>query len=119
VPRASADAAERARAREEVKKLVAEKARASEKRAAPAPSPTAKPARTPAADDGDFPEIVVQSVRWHPDAERREARLDLPQVGPIDIHEGDIVSGMLVVRIDPGAVELQLGSARRRLTLGP
>jgi hypothetical protein len=108
---------ERERARSEVQKLVLEKSRGDSKPASPSPTP--KAARTPEADGGDFPEVRVQSVRWHPDSERRVARIDLPQVGPIDIREGDIVSGVLVVRIDPGAIELQLGSARRRVALGP
>ncbi len=100
-----------------MKKLVAEKTRKDSAPASPSAAP--KAARTPDADGSDFPEIEVRSVRWHPDAERRVAWVDLPQVGPLEIHEGDIVSGVLVLRIDPGAVELQLGSAQRRVTLGP
>jgi hypothetical protein len=109
--------ARRERARAEVKKLVAEKSRASSGRAASSAPQTY--ARTPDADVGDFPDVTLNSVRWHPDAERRVAEVDLPQVGPLEIHEGDIVSGVLVVRIDPGAIELQVGSAHRRVTIGP
>lgn len=112
------ESAEREEARERVKKLVLEKSRAEQQAVAPTPTP-ATTARTPEADDGDFPAVRVHSVRWHPDKERRVARIDLAEVGPVDIHEGDIVSGLLVVRIDPGAVELQLGSAKRRVALGP
>jgi hypothetical protein len=108
---------QRERAREEVKKLVAEKSRAGTGRAASGAPQTY--ARMPDADDGDFPDVTLNSVRWHPDAERRVAQVDLPQVGPLEIHEGDIVSGVLVVRIDPGAIELQVGSAHRRVTIGP
>jgi hypothetical protein len=36
-----------------------------------------------------------------------------------ELHEGDIVSGAMVRRIDPAAIELTVGSVRRRLTLMP
>jgi hypothetical protein len=39
--------------------------------------------------------------------------LQFEQQNVSDAHEGDIVSGVLVYRIDPGAVELRIGSTSR------
>lgn len=65
------------------------------------------------------PPIRVGHIRWHPDPERREVSLELEDVRIPNAHEGDIVSGVLVRRIDPDSVEIQIGSARRRVPLAP
>ncbi len=56
-----------------------------------------------------FPDLSVQRVRWHPQPERREALILLDEMRPIDAREGDIISGVVVHRIDPGSVEFRLG----------
>ena len=66
-----------------------------------------------------FPELVVRSVRWHPDPERRVATVLVDQFRSVEVHQGDLLQGATVHRIDPGAVELQLGSARKRLRIQP
>jgi len=65
-----------------------------------------------------FPKLELESVRWHPDASRREARLLLDATRSIDAREGDIVQGVAVHRIDPGAVELRAGDVTRLLRIG-
>jgi len=65
-----------------------------------------------------FPEVSLEAVRWHPDAERREARLVVDNRRPVDVREGDIVAGVAVRRIDPGAVELMLGTSRMLVRIG-
>lgn len=65
------------------------------------------------------PPIRVGHIRWHPDPERREVSLELEDVRIPNAREGDIVSGVLVRRIDPDSVEIQIGSARRRVPLAP
>ena len=65
-----------------------------------------------------FPDLALESVRWHPEPERRAARILLDQTRPLDAREGDIVAGVAIHRIDPGAVELRLGNARRRIKIG-
>ncbi len=105
---------------------------------APAPKPKAKPrpkptpkAETAASESarrdepakyGDdpaaaavtpFPPVRVESIRWHPISERRVATLRFEQQNVADAHEGDIVGGVLVYRIDPGAVEIRVGSTSR------
>jgi len=81
----------------------------SERRArAPEPEPDdASTAPVP------FPDVKVESIRWHPLAERRAASLRFEQQNARDAHEGDIVGGVLVYRIEPGAVELRVGSTTR------
>ncbi len=71
------------------------------------------------ADPGRFPDLSVETVRWHPQPDRREARVLLDNTRPIDAREGDIVAGVKVHRIDPGAVEFRLGDLRKRLPIGP
>src|SRR5258706_196210 len=73
----------------------------------------------PAADDPAAaavtlsPPVRVESIRWHPISERRVATLRFEQQNVTDAHEGDLVGGVLVYRIDPGAVEIRVGSTSR------
>ena len=96
------------------------KAAAAPKRAA---KPKAKPVvpeiqpdvvadTTPDAAD-PFPPVRVTSIRWHPLSARRLVNLRFEQQNVNDAHEGDVVGGVLVYRIDPGAVELRVGSTSR------
>ncbi len=117
------------RAKREAAPLVAEQTRPrapakSAPRAEEAPPPRAAPAaeQAPAstAPHGDeIPEIVLRSVRWHPLAARRVVSLELPQIGPLELHEGDIAGGVLLLSIEPGGIEVQVGSARKRISLHP
>lgn len=65
-----------------------------------------------------FPDLRLEAVRWHPDSTRREARLLLDSSRSVSAHEGDVIVGVAVHRIDPGAIELRLGNTIRRLRLG-
>ncbi len=86
---------------------------------APAPRPAPEVVAAPAPPSNTLPEVRVESIRWHPIAERRVASLHFErQVAP-EAREGDIVGGVLVYRIDPGSVELRVGSAQRTVTPGP
>ncbi len=67
----------------------------------------------------DFPELALESVRWHPDPTRRVANLVVDRGRGITVREGDIVRGALIHRIDPGAVELRVGTAKKLLQMGP
>jgi hypothetical protein len=97
--------------------------------------PTRQVARTPASSQSGqsapkrsaqsaaaaatFPEVSVSRVRWHPDPERRVAWIELEQAGPLEAREGDIVAGVMVRRIDPGAVEVQVGASKLLIPLEP
>ena len=96
-------------------KPAAEKPAAARPAAQPSPERSAGTADLPSA----FPDVRVESIRWHPVAERRVASLHFEQQDVPEAHEGDIVSGVLVYRIDPGAVELRVGSAQRVVSPGP
>jgi hypothetical protein len=89
------------------------KAKAVAKLEPPRESPEARdePVEPPAP--AAFPPVRVESIRWHPLSERRVASLRFEQQNVSDAHEGDIVAGVLVYRIDPGAVELRIGSTSR------
>lgn len=56
-----------------------------------------------------FPKVMVESVRWHPRPERREARMEIDRAGPLHLHEGDIIAGVMIREIRPAAVELAIG----------
>ena len=66
-----------------------------------------------------FPAVRVESIRWHPIPERRVASLHFEQQDAPEAREGDIVAGVLIYRIDPGAVELRIGSAQRVVSPEP
>lgn len=66
-----------------------------------------------------FPDLSVETVQWHPDPERREARILLGATRPVDAREGDIIAGVSVHRIDPGAVEMRIGKLSRLFPIGP
>jgi hypothetical protein len=92
----------------------------------PIRSPGATATATAAGDageptfaDADFPALELSSVRWHPDPSRRMASMVVDGVRRVSVREGDIVQGAMVHRIDPGAIELRVGTARERLQLGP
>jgi hypothetical protein len=74
-----------------------------------APAMNAAPSSPPVP----FPVVRVESIRWHPVSARRVVSLKFEQENATDAHEGDIVAGVLVYRIDPGAVELRVGSTSR------
>ena len=73
----------------------------------------------PAPARAAFPEVWVESIRWHPIAERRVASLRFERQNAPEAREGDIVAGVLVYRIDPGSVELRVGGAQRTVSPGP
>ena len=65
-----------------------------------------------------LPELSVERVSWHPVPERRSARIRLDGTRPIDAREGDIIAGVAIERIDPGAVEVRMGDALWLIQLG-
>jgi hypothetical protein len=87
--------------------------------ATPATGPTPQRNAEPAPPPSVFPEVRVESIRWYPAADRRVASLRFEQQDVPEAHEGDIVAGVLVYRIDPGSVELRVGSAQRTVSPGP
>ncbi len=85
-----------------------------------APAHTLEPdAGRPSLVFTDFPELALESVRWHPDPSRRVANLVVDRGRGITVREGDIVRGALIHRIDPGRVELRVGTAKKLLQMGP
>jgi hypothetical protein len=87
--------------------------------ATPVARPTPQRTATAAPPSSAFPDVRVESIRWHPVAERRVARLHFEQQDAPEAREGDIVAGVLVYRINPGSVELRIGSAQRTVSPGP
>jgi hypothetical protein len=87
-----------------------------------------EPAREPVPDSGSvvsgdpwavrFPDLRLEAVRWHPDSSRREARLLVDSTRSVAAREGDVIVGVAVHRIDPGAVELRLGETVRLIRIG-
>ena len=65
-----------------------------------------------------FPELSLELVSWHPVAERRSARIRLDGTRPINAREGDIIAGVAIERIDPGAIQVRMGDALQLIQLG-
>ncbi len=88
--------------------------RAAEPARSPAEQPPAEAPRAAAKAPPDrtvepvpsapFPAIRVERTSWHPVAERRVALIDVPHQGAQSVHEGELVAGVLVKRIEPSAV---------------
>ena len=95
--------------------------RARPKESAPvAETATAEPAREEAfVSPSPFPDIRVDSVVWHPDPARRQAVITLDDTRAADVREGDVIGGVTVVRIEPGAVEMKAGEERKRVGIAP
>ena len=66
-----------------------------------------------------FPLVQVRNVRWHPDPRRRTARVRIDRAGPLEVREGEIISGVLIQTIRPGTVVLQLGGRVRSFSIEP
>ncbi|NRA04011.1 MAG: hypothetical protein HRU00_15535 [Myxococcales bacterium] len=67
---------------------------------------------------GEPSRVKVLNVRWHPSVERRLVRIQFDQSGPYDLHEGDVVAGVLIYRIHPASVEVRTGKRTETPTLG-
>jgi hypothetical protein len=80
------------------------------------PAPSARPA-PPSTED--LPDLKVVRLRWHPDARRRTAvlELDLRQVD--DAREGDILAGVRIEEIQADAIVVRTGEGLHRIPLAP
>lgn len=76
-----------------------------------------KAREAPAEEGLESPHLSVRQIRWHPDPERRSARVVREDGSFAVVREGDIVEGALVRRIATDSIELSIGSERRRLAL--
>jgi hypothetical protein len=89
---------------------------------APAPAPAEPPApsaRAAPPSTDDLPDLKVVRLRWHPDARRRTAvlELDLRQVD--DAREGDILAGVRIEEIQADAIVVRTGEGLHRIPLAP
>jgi hypothetical protein len=81
------------------------------------PKPEAASVASLPGDGIEFPEVVVQSVLWHPDPLRRQATILIDGQLTTDAREGDLIGGVFIDRIQPGTVELRMGQERRRVDM--
>lgn len=92
-------------------------------RAKPAESGKLRPATTPplpkAASGAGVPAVEILRTKWHPRPERRVARLRVEGIPePVDVHEGDAVSTLVVTVIEPSGVRFLHGSHELRRGIG-
>jgi hypothetical protein len=90
--------------------------RSAEPAPAPAAAPTIERRAEPAAD---LPELAVTRLRWHPEARRRTAVLQLDSREIEDAREGDIIAGIEIEEIRPDAVVVRVGGSLERIPLHP
>jgi hypothetical protein len=84
-----------------------------------APAPSARDEGREVLSAVEFPTVVVESVRWHPSADRRVARMHVDLAGPLDVREGDMIAGVLIEKIRPGAVQIRVGGRTRIFPIAP
>ncbi len=91
-------------------------------------SATAEPAASPARSQpirrkpapekvvrADVPDIFVSSTVWHPQQDRRIAKVTLAGGAPKELHEGDAIGPLVVSKIEPsGVIFLHAGVELRR-----
>jgi hypothetical protein len=61
----------------------------------------------------------VTRLRWHPEASRRTAVLQLDTREIEDAREGDIIAGIEIEEIRPDAIVIRVGSSLERIPLNP
>lgn len=83
--------------------------------AAAAPAPTA-PAAPPIAR-ALVPEVRVEQTRWHPDAARRSALVEVDG-GSREVHQGDAVGPLVVSTIEPSGVVFTHDGVELRRRIG-
>lgn len=86
---------------------------------APAPKESVIEEEGPLGAAGPFPSVQIESIRWHPEPLRRTAVLTVASRRIPDAHEGDIISGVKIVEIRPGSVEVAVGEHSQRVELVP
>jgi hypothetical protein len=65
------------------------------------------------------PEVEVLRTVWHPNPERRHARVRVAGLAePVDLREGDVVSTLVVKTIEPSGVIFLHGGRELRRTVG-
>jgi len=69
-------------------------------------------------DSVGFPEVRVESVTWHPDRSRRRTTISIDGVRSEDLREGDLMDGLFIDRIEPGSVDVRVGTDLKRVSLG-
>jgi hypothetical protein len=68
---------------------------------------------------GAPPEIHVLRTSWHPHPERRVARVRLGGASaPVEVHEGDAISTLIVKAIEPSGVVFLHGGRELRRSVG-
>jgi hypothetical protein len=88
-------------------------------------APVVVPAPLPRQREPDFavvtppPEITVLRTSWHPRPERRLARVRLAgSSAPVEVHEGDALSTLVVKTIEPSGVVFLHGGRELRRGVG-
>ena len=86
-----------------------ERARSKPLAATPSPAPPpAQPVRRKSAPEkvvrANLPDVFVSSTVWHPQKDRRVAKVTLAGGEPSELHEGDAIGTLVVSVIEPSGV---------------
>jgi len=83
---------------------------------APKPDVTEKPA---SPSSKRLAQVRVEETRWHPDAARRTAVVEMEAgAGTREVHEGDALGSLVVSKIEPSGVVFQHGDTEVRRKIG-
>lgn len=90
--------------------------------AAPNPPPSVsapEPRQVERLDRRGLPDLTVLRTAWHPDANRRSARIRLEASDEIlTLREGDAVGGLVIQKISPSTVLFKAGDVEIRRRVG-
>lgn len=90
--------------------------------AAPVPPPSVsapEPRQVERLDRRGLPDLTVLRTAWHPDANRRSARIRLEASDEIlTLREGDAVGGLVIQKISPSTVLFKAGDVEIRRRVG-
>jgi hypothetical protein len=66
-----------------------------------------------------IPDLTILRTAWHPDPDRRSAKIRLESTNEIlNLREGDAVGGLVVQGISPSAVVFKAGEVEIRRRVG-
>ena len=83
----------------------------------PSPGAPANENKLPALVQPVLPEVHVEETRWHPDASRRLARVEVDGVAR-EVQEGDALGPLVVSSIEPSGVVFTHDGVEMRRRIG-
>ena len=83
------------------------------------PLPESRPSPVKRIDRRGLPDLSILRTSWHPDADRRSAKIRLEATHEtLTLREGDAIGGLVIQKISPSAVLFKVGEVEIRRRVG-